>query len=190
MTLTAMLMAGGLSSRMGTDKSLVTISGQPLWQRQLDVLQQVRPNKLWVSARSRPAWLPEALEIVFDAPPSRGPLSGLAPALAQLETSHLLVLAIDLPAITPALLRHLLSLSRPHVGVVPVSDNRYEPLCAVYPREAAATAAKALAQGDLSLQHLISKLELAGYMTRYSLSNSEQPMFRNVNTPADLTGLV
>ncbi|MGC9944666.1 MAG: NTP transferase domain-containing protein, partial [Verrucomicrobiota bacterium] len=94
MTLSAILLAGGLSRRMGADKATLLVEGKPLWQRQLQVLSAMRPVALWVSARGVLPWCPLEMEVVLDKAPSRGPLSGVAAALCRLRTSHLLVLAV------------------------------------------------------------------------------------------------
>jgi len=78
MTLTALLLAGGRSSRMGFDKATLNIGGEPLWQRQLRVLCELSPATLWISARARPAWCPSEVEVVLDESPLNAPLSGLA----------------------------------------------------------------------------------------------------------------
>src|SRR5271168_2169863 len=100
MTLSAMLLAGGLSRRMGVDKATLIIEGEPLWQRQLRTMRGLRPEALWVSARAELPWCPVGTEVVTDKMPSRGPLSGVAEGLRLLQTSHLLVVAIDLPQMT------------------------------------------------------------------------------------------
>lgn len=99
-TLTAVLLAGGESQRMGRDKATLILDGEPLWSRQLRILRELQPEKMLISARARPAWCPPEIETVLDAPPSRGPLSGLAAALKRIETTHLLALAIDVPQMT------------------------------------------------------------------------------------------
>src|SRR5437867_2135004 len=96
-TLTAVLFAGGESRRMGADKAMLEIGGEPLWARQLRRLRELQPERILISARSKPAWCPAEIETVLDEPPSRGPLSGLAAALKIIQTTHLLALAIDLP---------------------------------------------------------------------------------------------
>ncbi len=189
MTLTAVLFAGGLSSRMATDKSLIEISGQPLWRRQLGLLQALNPDVLWISARTRPAWCPERMDVVLDEPPSRGPLSGLVPVFARLQTSHLLTLAVDLPCMTVQMLKTLAQLAEPARGVVPVSHDLFEPLCAIYPRGAASLAATALRRGELSLQPLLAVFAKEGWMRSYPLTAAEEALFLNVNTPADLQQL-
>src|SRR5450631_272010 len=100
MTLTAVLLAGGESRRMGRDKAAITFRGEPLWQRQLEVLRALLPEKIFVSVRQEPSWLSLETELLLDEPPSRGPLSGLTRALASTQTSHLVVLAVDMPFMT------------------------------------------------------------------------------------------
>src|SRR6185312_4789201 len=89
MTLTAMLMAGGKSHRMGKDKATIVFGGGALWQRQLSILKSLDAQTICVSARTRPAWCPSEVETVFDLIPNRGPLSGIAAGLSSLRTSHL-----------------------------------------------------------------------------------------------------
>src|SRR5437899_8869489 len=152
MTLTAVLFVGGLSRRMGTDKALIEFGSQPLWAKQINLLRGLGPQSLWVSARARPAWCPPEIGLVLDTPPSRGPLSGLVAALGQLQTSHLLALAIDLPLMTSAVLQRLWGMAQPGRGIIPLNGESFEPLCAIYPAEAAAPAASALTGKDCSLQ--------------------------------------
>jgi molybdopterin-guanine dinucleotide biosynthesis protein A len=189
MSLTAVLFAGGLSQRMGTDKATLVIEREPLWQKQLNRLHELKPQGLWISARERPPWCPPNIETVIDETPSRGPLSGLTASLDRLQTSHLLVLAIDLPRMTAEQLRKLCTLAEPGRGAIPLNGEIFEPLCAIYPIEAAATARAALAAADLSLQRLAQTLVQENRAIAYPLSDREKEFFHNVNTPADLSGL-
>jgi molybdopterin-guanine dinucleotide biosynthesis protein A len=186
MTLTAMLLVGGCSRRMGRDKSTLIIDGEPLWQRQLRVLRQVSPAALFVSARAKPLWCPPELEIILDEPPSCGPLSGLAAGLSRLQTSHLLVLAIDLPCVSASHLRKLSSLVEPGKGVIPMNQDYFEPLCAIYPAEASPLARQALSAGHLSIQHLAKALVSTSLGCAYAVAPEERPLYLNLNTPTDL----
>jgi molybdenum cofactor guanylyltransferase len=188
MTLTGMLLAGGRSRRMGQDKATVTFEGQPLWQRQIDLLRGLSPATLWISARSRRPWCPAEIEVVLDEPPSRGPLSGLAAGLGRLQTSHLLVLGIDLPQVSVGHLHKLWALARPGSGVIPLNEAYFEPLCAVYPVEAAAIAQQALKSSDVSLQHFAKTLVSRSRAQAYALNLGERSLYLNLNTPADLPG--
>ncbi len=187
MTLTALLLAGGLSQRMGADKATLSFSGEPLWARQLRLLRDLKPDALWVSARTRPTWCPPDIETIFDLPPSSGPLSGLAAALCQLQTSHLLALAIDLPQMNLNLLQQLCTLAQPGCGVVPLHNQHFEPLCAIYPREALEPAETAMAHGQFSLQHLCRDLLSKELVRSYPVPSAEAALFQNVNTPEEFS---
>ncbi len=185
-SLTAALMVGGESRRMGTDKAMLVIAGEPLWARQLRVLREVEPESLIVSARARPAWCPAEVEAVLDTEPSRGPLSGVAAALGRMQTSHLLVLAVDLPRMTGVHLRKIWVLARPGGGVVPVRQERFEPLCAVYPKDAAALAAEAVKGDDVSLQSFVRRLQSEGMIQAMAVSAEDEGLYHNLNTPGDV----
>ena len=185
-TLTAVLLAGGQSRRMGMDKASLRIAGEPLWSRQLRLLRELCPESLLVSARTPPAWCPPEIEVALDAEPSRGPLSGVAAALTAMRTSHLLVLAVDLPRMTPEHLRQILSRARPGYGVVPVRAGRFEPLCAIYPAEAAPLAAAALNGDDASLQTFVRTLLAEGKIQELPVSPGQSGLFQNWNAPADV----
>jgi molybdopterin-guanine dinucleotide biosynthesis protein A len=184
-TLTAVLLAGGESRRMGRDKAAVVFRDEPLWRRQLRILRDLSPEKVFVSARTASSWLPPDTELLLDEPPSRGPLSGLTKALVQMQTSHLLVLAVDMPFITREHLRFLGTMVREGRGVVPVIGERTEPLAAIYPAEAAVDFSDALGGTDFSLQRIIQKLAAAGKVTLYAVPVEDEHLYRSVNEPGD-----
>ncbi|HVF72363.1 MAG TPA: molybdenum cofactor guanylyltransferase [Chthoniobacterales bacterium] len=180
----ALLLAGGESQRMGRDKATMEFRGKPMWQRQIETLYGVTPEKIFVSARKAPAWLPDDCELILDDPPSRGPLSGLVKALTAIKTTHLLVLAVDMPFVTPAALRSLCSsVGRVH-GVVPAIGERVEPLAAIYPAQAAPIFETALAGSDYALQSLIRHMASAGMITLLSMPDAE--LYRSLNRPGHL----
>jgi molybdenum cofactor guanylyltransferase len=171
---------------MGHDKAAVIFQNEPLWRRQLRVLRDLGPEKVFVSARTASTWLPDDTELLLDELPSRGPLSGLTKALAQMQTSHLLVLAVDMPFITREQLRLLCRLVSEGCGVVPLIGERVEPLAAIYPRESAPNFTAALAGRDLSLQPLVRKLAADGKVRMYAVRPEDEQLYRSINTPEDL----
>ena len=186
MKVSAVLLVGGKSSRMGQDKATMLFRGEPLWKTQLDHLRRLRPKEILISAQTDPAWRPSDTEFVADQQPSRGPLSGIAAALSRIRTNHLLVLAIDVPFMTESYLGNLCERVEPGRGVVPAIDNRFEPLAAVYPHDAYVDFAGAFSGNDLSLQSLVKKLISAGKLSALQVSDDERPLFRNLNKPQDL----
>ena len=185
-TLTCLLLAGGLSRRMGTDKATLVYKGAPLWSRQVRTLSEVGSETIWVSARAVPAWGDAFTKVIMDEPPSRGPLSGICTALCQLETSHLLVLGIDLPNMTSEHLREFVNRIEPGRGVIPVNGERFETVCAIYPREAVGVAKECLEEGRLSLQDFAKELVERKLVTRFGVRPTEEHLYLNVNAPMDL----
>jgi molybdenum cofactor guanylyltransferase len=186
MNISAVLLAGGNSRRMGKDKASLLLEGEPLWQRQLRTIRQLDPAEIFLSARAKPDWLPPETRLVLDESPSRGAMSGIAAALKRAKTSHVLVLAIDMPFVTAVHLRALRQGINRGQGVVPFFNGRAEPLAALYPVETQLDFAVALRNREFSLQPLIRRLVADGRLRMLELSQAEATYYRSLNTPADL----
>lgn len=186
MKISAVLLAGGESRRMGKDKAILLFRGKPLWQIQLELLRKLKPTEILVSARTDPIWRPDDVQFVADDPPSRGPISGLASSLAKVRSKHLLTLAIDMPLITEKYLKFLCNQIEPGRGVIAKIDDRFEPLAAIYPQEALANFQSALSGTDFSLQTLTRRLAAARKLRVTLVTPQERRLFLNVNEPVDL----
>jgi molybdopterin-guanine dinucleotide biosynthesis protein A len=189
MNMSAVLLAGGESRRMGQDKATLLFHGKPLWQIQVELLRKLEPAEIFVSARTDLAWRPADVYFVADDPQSRGPLSGIAASLAQMHTTHLLALAIDMPFMSENYLRYLCDQVEPGTGVVPTINSRAEPLAAIYPQEADADFRSALASSDFSLQSVVHRLVESGNLREARVKQHEIKLFLNVNEPSDAAAL-
>ncbi len=185
MRFSAVLLAGGKSSRMGRDKALLEFEGKPLWRRQLDTLRRLSPNELFISGSQRDS----AVVTIADEVPDAGPLAGIAAALRRSSSPCLIVLAIDLPMMTTAFLRSLLDLCHDQRGVVPQRTQRFEPLAAIYPKNSAELAAAALQRDDFSMQNFVRAALEQNLLIARKISPNETPLFTNLNTPSDLAAL-
>ena len=183
---TTVLFVGGESRRMGADKATLIFEGEPLWARQLATLRKLSPEKILVSARTKPPWCPPEIEMVLDAPPSRGPLSGLAAALKKITTTHLFALAVDLPLMTADHLCWLQSQIDSGVGVMPVLRGHCEPLGAIYPLESSRLAQSALSGDDVSMNSFIAKLRQKKMLRDCAIEAGRAKFYRNANAPEDL----
>jgi len=185
MKISAVLLAGGQSYRMGKEKGTLHFHGKPLWEIQLSLLRGLDPEEIFVSARTDPPWRPADVKFVPDDPPSRGPLSGLSAAIRQIRSDHLLALAIDMPFMDTNHLRFLCGEIEPGRGVVPMIGDRAEPLAAIYPVEADVDLVAALSGTDFSLQSLTNRLLKIGRTRSIRVPKDEEIFYRNLNEPAD-----
>ena len=180
--LTAFVLAGGKSSRIGADKALLELAGQTLLQRALELARSVTDDVRIVGAREK---FREFAPVVEDKYANRGPLGGIHAALASANSDFNLILAVDLPFLEKRFLQHLVAEARASGAVVtvPRAGGGLQPLCAVYRREFAALAEQALAAGRNKIDTLyaqttvriIEENELAGFAF-------SPAMFDNLNT--------
>ena len=183
----AVLLAGGQSRRMGRDKALLPVAdGRLLWQRQLDVLRELRPAELFISGPAREGF-PLDTPLLADDAPGLGPLAGIAAGLAAARSPLLVVLAVDLPRMTAEYLRCLLGqclATSPLGGVVPQAhDSSFEPLTAIYPHTALALANEHLRSADRSMQSFVRSLCEDRQMRTRAITASEAHLFANWNHP-------
>ena len=180
---TAVLLAGGKSTRMGCDKAGVLLGGQPLWQRQLATLRAVHPHELFISGKPDGPYAGAGVEILADNYPGLGPLAGLEAALRRASHPLVLVLAIDLPAMTADFLSSLIGQG---TGCVPRTDRWFEPLAAVYPCACLPLAESCLRDADHSMQRFVRLAAEQGFMRVRELADGERALFKNLNQPGDL----
>jgi len=185
--LAALLLAGGASTRMGQPKLLLDRGGQPLWRVQTEKLQALNPGELFISIPPEISLPAGPWKILHDEQPGLGPLSGIHAALKGMKGEWLVVLAVDLPDMSAAFLQNLCAMARKRgLGIVPQFDGFYEGLVAVYPRAIADLCGKHLAGEDRSLQRFVRQGLADGLLAVYPVVDSERPLLRNVNSPADL----
>ncbi len=186
----AALLAGGQSTRMGRDKALLTLPGSdlPLWHRQWRVLQELQPDEMFWSGPIRPG-LPENIRIISDKIATAGPLAGISACLDVSRSDLLVVLAIDLPEMTAAFLRDLLTHCSTDCGAVVRHGIFFEPLAAVYPRQLQALASDHLSQGRYAMQDLVREAITQGLLRDFPLDEKDAALFKNMNNPSDWPGL-
>jgi len=182
---TAFILAGGKSSRMGADKASLQLGCQTLLARALALAATVAEAVLIVGEPEQ--FLPFG-RVVQDVFPGRGPLGGIHAALRESQTELNLMLAVDLPFVESRFLEYLIASACQCAAVVtvPRAAGGWQPLCAVYRREFAAVAERALRKGKNRIDALFSQVETRGIseeeLMRMGFSAN---MFRNLNTPVE-----
>lgn len=179
---------------MGRDKASIRAGEGVLWERQVATLRSTGPAELFISGPSDGPFANSGIEILPDLQNDIGPLGGITTALRHIRTDWLLVLAVDMPAITAEFLRPLLADAvAGGRGIVPFAvradgsasteEQKCEPLAAVYPRAVMDLAEAQLRAGRLKLADLVRSAVDAGLV---SLRPAPVAFFENWNTPGDV----
>lgn len=195
--LTAIVLAGGKSIRMGADKALLMIDGEPLIKRvcaiAADCAQTVVVITPWVDRYQ--ALVPDGCQFIaeqtvveWDAPHrTQGPLIGFAQALKHTTTEWVLLLACDLPRLRADLLQraasHLHRLPPDAIAYLPRDVEVWQPLCGFYRRTALPSLEAYIKQGGRSFQGWLANQPVVEWPL------SDRTLLFNCNTPADLQNL-
>jgi molybdopterin-guanine dinucleotide biosynthesis protein A len=182
---TAFVLTGGKSTRMGTDKAFLDFKGRIMLSRALELVAGTARE---VRIVGNPAKFAAVGKVIEDIYRDRGPLAGIHAALKSSSTDLNLILAVDLPFVKPDLLKYLVSAARQTKAfiTVPRTGDGFQPLCAVYRREFAKIAEQSLEQGQNKIDALFAKVE-ARVIEPDELSEAgfATQMFHNLNTPEE-----
>jgi molybdopterin-guanine dinucleotide biosynthesis protein A len=185
MAISAIILAGGSSSRMGRDKASLPFGAETMLER---VVRLVRgeADLVIVAGRAGQA-VPDGVTLVVDEEEGRGPLPALVRALGLVETSLTLVLACDMPLIEPAVLGKLITLIDGVDAVVPSTDGHMMTTCAVLRTDPAReAAARSIADDERSLRAFLRRLEpRVAPENDFREVDPDLRSFVACNTPAD-----
>ncbi len=173
------ILAGGKSSRMGTEKGLQTFKGKSLILYSIETLKPFCSEFLISS--NNIAYHQFKFPLVKDVVPDCGPLGGLLSLLRKMSKEYLFVLACDMPFVTSETIKLLLEGIDTTECIVPKTEDKIEPLCAIYSRSLISKIEKQIATGDYSMHTLIMN------STRKFVHFEEEfTEFRSINTPGEL----
>ena len=187
--LAGLVLCGGGSRRMGTDKALLLVDGQPLVLRVAELLSSVADPVLLASGK--PGRLGDlGLAEVEDAIPGAGPLAGLVAGLEASPHDLLGVVAADMPFASPELLRHLAERAGGADAVVPVTASGREPLHAVYSASALPGLRAALFEDHLAVRDALRTLRVLEVTEdEWRRADPTGRFSLNLNRPEDLARL-
>ena len=157
--ITAAILAGGKSQRMGTNKSFLPLNGEPIISSTITILRKITSDLLIVT--NHPDLYAEfQVTVVRDLQRGLGPMGAILTALSLTEHSHVLVTACDLPFLNLRILQKMTTVMNGSDVVVPRSNYGLEPLCAIYNQSCLPTIKHAISQGKLSLFQLFKQLKV------------------------------
>ena len=183
--LTLIVAAGGRSTRMGTDKRFLPLDGETLLARMLRKGSAAGVHSIVLAAEGERSDLAALAEeygayLVTDEIPAQGPAAAIAAGLAAAKTEWALVLSGDMPFYDFELVRALLPEATGDTQVVlPTISGYWQPLAALYRRDAGTAFAAAIARGDRKLGIILRELTVKELPLTVDAG-----IFFNVNTPA------
>ncbi len=186
----AVLMAGGRSVRMGCDKACLDWKGRPLWQRQAEKLLGIGGDPVVVACRREQG--------LHENTASLGPLSwrfdpveeetGPAGVIVRMLDEFripVLLLAVDMPFMTSAFLNQsIVGAAQPGQGLFFKSKHGLEPLAGWYSPGMLPVMLGCIASGRMGLRTMIHECSMQGLASLHLLSQAEEALFANLNTPA------
>jgi molybdopterin-guanine dinucleotide biosynthesis protein A len=182
----AFVLAGGASTRMGKDKALLEFGGVPMLVRMTNMLETVVSAVAVVGPAYRYSSL--GLRIIEDKWPSAGPLGGIITALESSSTAWNFICACDLPFVTEDWIGWLISraLNSTVQAIVPKSDQQVEPLAAMYHRDCARKFFTDFERGTRSVRAAVQSVFIE-YVTpaQWSGIQHANTVLWNVNTRSD-----
>jgi len=191
----AIILAGGFSSRFGQDKGLLQLANKPLIEHVLDAISTLVDEKMVVAsskvqAENYAKVLGSDVNVLIDVDDAQSPLVGALTGFKEAHERYALLLSCDTPFVSRDVVSLLFEVCINRNAVIPRWPNGYiEPLQAVYCTKPAYEAAKnALSEGKLNMQSMVDRLPSVRYVSTLVLQQLDPELrtFFNVNTLLDL----
>lgn len=181
--ITGIVLSGGKSSRLGTEKGLALYGGKPLVSYSIEALRPLCGVILLSANSELDSYREYGLEIVQDKVTGIGPMGGLLACLKQSKTQHNLVLSCDIPFVETELLSYLLSQLENDQVVVPThNEGKIEPLCGYYNTNAISKLEESVYSGNYKMIDFFKTIKLKTVLIERSLAFFNEQLFYNINT--------
>lgn len=182
---TAIILAGGKSRRMGLNKAFLKYGDTTFIEHQLMMLRKIF-DEIILSANDAKAYTSLKLPIVSDIVPEKGPLSGICAGLKRATSSHAFVIACDMPFINEKLILYLKSQINGYDVVVPQTSRGLEPMHAFYSKNCIQPMYRCLEEGRLRIIDFFSdvKVKIVDEKEFAGLDASMLSLI-NLNTPEE-----
>lgn len=188
MQMTVAIIAGGNSSRMGTDKAFVKLANKPLIEHVVERTSDLGQTETMLIANQPDAYAHLGLPIYTDVQPNKGPLGGIYTALTYSSNPFTLMVACDMPFLNPDLLKFMMSKISESVDiVVPRVDGYPQGLHAIYGQTCLVPIEAQLAANRLKIIRFYDQMRVC-YLDEadYQAYDPEKQSFANLNTPEEL----
>ncbi|WP_077215125.1 molybdenum cofactor guanylyltransferase [Bacillus dakarensis] len=187
MQTTGIILAGGKSTRMGTNKALLDINGKKVIERIIDELRH-NVNNMIIVTNSFEDYKFLQLPMVKDRYKGMGPLAGIHAGLSASDTERNLIVACDMPFVSPALGTLLLEELSEYQAVVPEIEGQLHPLFAAYRKDVQEEIEEALKREQLRIRSFFDRIHVK-ILTETQLENLgyhfNSTDFYNMNHPEE-----
>lgn len=187
MKLTGIILAGGKSSRMGKDKSLLNFNNKTLITQMTDTLKKVTSiNEIFIVSNESNKYSFSDVKEISDIYPNKGPLGGIHAGLLSANNDYAFITACDMPFVNNKLIEYIISESFGFDVTSPKINNSIEPLCAVYSNRCLPYVEESLEENIRCAFDFYSKVKV-NYLSEDKIKAVGIPekIFYNVNTPKD-----
>lgn len=185
------IIAGGKSSRMGTDKAFALLSGKPLITHILERVADLGQDETFFITNRPDAYAALGPPMYADVIPDKGSLGGIYSAIHHSKNQDTLVIACDMPFVNPHLLRYMIGLRSAPDGpfdvIVPRVENYPEGMHAIYSKACLAPIRTNLDADRLKIIGFYGKVRVR-YLDEpeYTPLDPKGLSFYNANTPEEL----
>ncbi len=179
------ILAGGENSRMPVLKGFIEVNGQGILKRNLSILTHLFRN-VFIITNEPEAYFSFRVAMVGDVYNTRGPMTGILTALLNSATPWVFISACDMPFINEHLIQYMASRRDNFDAVVPLLEDKTEPLFAFYSRRLILSMERNILEGKKSLKDFLIS-ERVKYISREEILkiDPEGRSFINLNTPDD-----
>ena len=188
--ITAVILAGGMSRRLGRNKALEPFEGEPLIRRVVSRMSRVGDSVAVIvndEERAAELNLPDGVASVVDRFPDKGSLGGIVTGLLTATTDWSAFCACDMPFLNPELYEYLASQRTGYDAVVPVVEGRPEPTHALYSRVCIGPIRERIDADDLKISSFFSDVRVLLVPEQEVRSKDPDLLsFFNINTQEDL----
>jgi molybdopterin-guanine dinucleotide biosynthesis protein A len=184
-SMTGVILAGGASHRMGTDKSFLDLGGTPVIGHVIEILTAVF-SRVLIITNDPDKYARFGLPTRPDIIPGLGVLGGIHAALSHIADDAAFVAASDMPFIKPAVVDYLIGAFQDTDAVVPYLAGEYEPLLAVYSRRCLGAVERTIADRKRRAVDLLPSVRLK-VIREDELAAIDPDLISifNINTPED-----
>ncbi len=183
MQITGIILAGGKSERMGTDKTFLKLNGKTLLEHSIELIQPFCDSLIISSKNTKHERF--GYKIIPDEIPGCGPIGGIYSCLKYSKTNWNFIISVDSVSVEPVFMEFLISEIGKFDAVVPIHSKGKEPLVALYHKNCLIEIEKMIQSRDFKMHNLLNVIETNFVDTQIWVEKYPQ-LFHNLNRPVDL----